>query len=128
MKAFMGGRGFTLRRFEDFEVEEFRKNPGHAALRIEDELEEYLETKDPKYLLGELKTAVKAFGYHNFVEKTGLSRRTIHNIVSGRTTPKFEIVLKFLNALGFGLKLGLIKNTDNSPKEIDNREKKTVNA
>jgi probable addiction module antidote protein len=105
---------YELLSYRDLETEILKKNPKLEAMCIESEFEEYLETGDPFYLQKELRTAVRVFGRRNFERKTGLAKKTIYNVLNGKTAPKFEIILKFLDALGYDLKLNLVEKTDGS--------------
>jgi DNA-binding phage protein len=107
MKAFMEGRGFKLLSFEDYEIEEFRKDPEMAAIRLKSELEEYLETGDPFYLIKHIEMVLKAYGRQYFIERTGLVDKTIDDLLEARIVPTFAIVARFIGALGYSLKLKL---------------------
>ncbi|MDR2077398.1 MAG: helix-turn-helix domain-containing protein [Rickettsiales bacterium] len=102
---------YKLESYEDFIVRRLKKDPELAARCLEGELVEYLETREPIYLQRQLREIVRAFGYCNFERKTGLTRRSIYNIVNGKTTPKFETILKFIDALGYSISYNLTKKT-----------------
>ncbi len=70
--------------FEKLEVELYKQDPKLAELCFKDELQEYNKTGDIKYLMIQLKTMAKAFGWTNLEKKTGLRRSTLYSILEGK--------------------------------------------
>lgn len=91
--------------FDDLEIEALKDDRELNKMFLENELDNYLETNDSKYLRHQLKNSIKAFGFCNFEKKSGLSRKTIYNIVNGKTEPRLGNFLKCLRAFGIRIKL-----------------------
>ena len=91
--------------FDKLEIETLKNDKELNKLFLENELNNYIETNDSKYLRHQLKNSIKAFGFCNFEKKSGLSRKTIYNIVNGKTEPKLSNFLKCLKAFDIKIKL-----------------------
>lgn len=91
--------------FDDIEIEALRSDKELNKISLEGELNEYIKTGDSKYLRHQLKNSIKAFGFCNFEKESGLSRKTIYNIVNGKTEPRLGNFLKCIRAFGLKIKL-----------------------
>ena len=90
----------TMPKHEDFVTEQYRKDPGYARLRIQDEFQEYTETDDLSYLLSVLRKAAEAKGWTALSRETGISRSVLYAALSGESEPRIGTVMKILKALG----------------------------
>ena len=90
----------TMPKHEDFMIEQYRKDPEYARLRVQDEFQEYVETDDIRYLLSTLRKIAKAKGWSALSRETGLSRSVLYAALSGERDPQISTVMKILKALG----------------------------
>lgn len=91
-------------------IEDFKTNKDFARICLEEDMKEYLNTGDPCYLKNTLKQCLQAFGFCNFEKLSGISRKTLYNIVGGTHRPKLENILKIINFLGYEINLTTIKH------------------
>jgi probable addiction module antidote protein len=87
-------------RYDDFIIEQYRKNPEYAIERVQDEFQEYVETDDIRYLLSTLREVAEAKGWSVLSRETGLSRSVLYGALSGERDPQISTVMKILKALG----------------------------
>ncbi len=96
----MKALALTMPTWDDFIVDEYKKNPELAKLAIADELAEYAETGEIKYLLSTLKDVATAKGMVNLAKEAGLGRATLYEVFKG-SNPRVSTLSKILRALGF---------------------------
>jgi probable addiction module antidote protein len=78
-----------------------------AATHLETEeditlyLDAALQEKDPALISAVLGDIARAKGMAQIAEKTGLGRTSLYKALSPDGHPKFETILKVVNALGF---------------------------
>ena len=106
----------TMPSFDDFIVEEYRKDPEMAKLRIADELEEYAQTGEMKYLLTTLKDVAAAKGWVQLAKEANMSRTTLYDTLNGRKRPRLDTLEKILRVLGFRMLFVAIDNTKATTK------------
>ena len=95
--------------FDDYIIESFKSDSEFAKMCLEDELKEYLNTGEPYFLKNTLKQCLKSFGLCNFERVSGISRKTLYNIIGGKHKPKLENILKIIKFLGYEINLTPIK-------------------
>jgi Predicted transcriptional regulator len=100
----------TMPKWKDLIVEEFKADSEFARLAIADELEEYAETGEIKYLLATLKDAARAKGFVNLSRETGLNRTTLYDVFNG-SNPRVGTLNKILQALGFRMVFVAVDHT-----------------
>lgn len=105
----------SMPKWKEFVIEEYRKDPEFARLSIADELEEYAETGEIKYLLSTLKDVAAAKGMVNLSKETGLNRTTLYDVFKG-SNPRVGTLNKILQALGFRMLFVAVDNTEKTTK------------
>jgi probable addiction module antidote protein len=98
----------TMPKYDDFVVEQYRKNPELALEMVRDEFQEYVKTNDIRYLLSTLREVAEAKGWSELSRKTGLPRSTLYAALSGKTDPRIGTVMKILDALGIEVLTNII--------------------
>ena len=91
----------TTVKWEDFIVEQFKKDKEFAQLAVKSELEEFQKTGDARYLLTTLNQYAKAFGFTNLEHETGISRQALYSILNGKSIPRLDTMWLILKALGY---------------------------
>jgi len=95
-----------LRRFEDVQVEHYRKHPEELKTYVEVALEEYQEDGDEKEFLYSLSMATKAAGgFSKLSRHTGLNRANLYRALSKKKDPRFSTVMSVIQSLGLSLKV-----------------------
>lgn len=96
--------------YTDVLVNMFEKDKAFLDNFISVAFEEYNNDENIENLVMALKCVTEAKGgIAALVEKTGLSRQTIYNTFSLKTSPNLSSFNKILNALGFEIKVVLIQ-------------------
>jgi probable addiction module antidote protein len=98
-----------LPKWDDISAEEYRNDPELAAMRIKTELSEFEKTGEIKYLLSTLEKVAKAKGFTALERETGISRPALYAILTGKSAPRIDTLVKILHALGFTLKVKPLK-------------------
>ncbi|WP_288389831.1 addiction module antidote protein [uncultured Acinetobacter sp.] len=70
---------------------------------IADYLSIVLEEDDPEVFIQALGTVARARSMKEIAEKTGLNRESLYKALSGDTNPRYETIVKVINAMGFKL-------------------------
>lgn len=92
--------------YTDILVNLFEKDKEFLGNFISAAFEQYNNDKNIENLVMALKCVTEAkYGVAALVEKTGLSRQTIYNTFSLKTSPNLLLFNKILNALGFEIKV-----------------------
>ena len=82
-------------------------------LDIEEAIADYLsivlEEDDPESFIQALGTVARARSMKEIAEKTGLNRESLYKALSGDTSPRYETIVKVINAMG--LKLAIVPQT-----------------
>ncbi|MFV5348321.1 addiction module antidote protein [Acinetobacter soli] len=73
---------------------------------IADYLSIVLEEDDPEVFIQALGTVARARSMKEIAEKTGLNRESLYKALSGDTNPRYETIVKVINAMG--LKLAIV--------------------
>ena len=102
--------------WDDYVVDEYRKDPEWAKYRVGSELEEYARTGDIQYLLSTLKDVATAKGWVSLAKETGLSRPTLYDTLNGKRQPRIDTLTKILNALGFRMLFVATGRDETPPK------------
>ena len=100
----------SLNDWDDFVVEQFKKDKDFAKRSIKNELLQFQKTGEVKYLIKNINRASKAFGINNLEKEVGISRQAIHAIISEKSMPRFDTALLILRALGYQLNISFKKN------------------
>ncbi len=98
-------------KWDDFVVEDFKKDKEFAQLRIKSELKEFQKTGDATYLLTNLNRYAKAFGFTNLEHETGISRQALYSILNGKSIPRLDTMWLILKALGYTFSFKQIKKS-----------------
>jgi probable addiction module antidote protein len=98
-----------LPKWDDVCTEEYRNDPELAAIRIKTELAEFEKTGEIKYLLSTLEKVAKAKGYTVLERETGISRPALYAVLTGKSAPRIDTLVKILHALGFTLSVKPMK-------------------
>ena len=76
-------------------------------LDIEEAIADYLsivlEEDDPESFIQALGTVARARSMKEIAEKTGLNRESLYKALSGDTNPRYETIVKVINAMGIKL-------------------------
>ena len=86
-------------KFSKFEVYEFLDNDELIA----GYMEEILKDGDPKLILSALNDIAKAKGMSKLAEKSGLGRESMYKALKPDAKPRFETIMKIIQAMGFTL-------------------------
>ncbi|WP_151964981.1 addiction module antidote protein [Acinetobacter soli] len=70
---------------------------------IADYLSIVLEEDDPEVFIQALGTVARARSMKEIAEKTGLNRESLYKALSGDTNPRYETIVKVINAMGIKL-------------------------
>lgn len=76
---------------------------------IADYLSIVLEEDDPESFIQALGTVARARSMKEIAEKTSLNRESLYKALSGDTSPRYETIVKVINAMG--LKLAIVPQT-----------------
>ncbi|WP_343682812.1 addiction module antidote protein [Acinetobacter baylyi] len=76
---------------------------------VADYLSIVLEEDDPEAFIQALGTVARARSMKEIAEKTGLNRESLYKALSGDTNPRYETIVKVINAMG--LKLAIVPQT-----------------
>lgn len=115
----------TMPKWNEFFIDEFKKDPKFVTESVQGELDLYAQTGDISYLLSTLRDVVSAKGWVWLSKETGLSRPTLYEALNGRSKPRFETITKILGALGFRMLFVAVDNTAKKSEEKPTRNIKT---
>jgi probable addiction module antidote protein len=90
-----------LPKWDDFCIDQYRKNPEFMLSSIASELNEFEASGDIQYLLSVLKKVAIVKGWTTLEKETGVSRPTLYAALNGKSSPRIDTILKILKALGF---------------------------
>lgn len=113
-------RAVNMLSWDDYVIDEYRKDPEWAKYRVGSELEEYARTGDIQYLLSTLKDVATAKGWVSLAKETGLSRPTLYDTLNGKRQPRIDTLTKILNALGFRMLFVATGRDEAPPKSLKN--------
>ena len=68
-------------------------------------MEEILKDGDPKLILSALNDIAKAKGMSKIAEKSGLGRESMYKALKPDAKPRFETIMKIIQAMGFTLSI-----------------------
>ena len=99
----------------DFEVSDYLD----TEEKIADYLSSIIEDKDWALLMRAIGDVAKARGMTNISKETGLGRESLYKAFNSNTQPKFDTVVRVLDALDIDIKFSSKKReTDNNSKPI----------
>lgn len=87
-------------KLDDFIVEELKNNLEHEDVFMEEIINQFNETQNPKIILSALRHLVKAEGVSKIAKKTGLTRETFYKSLSSKGNPRMDTLFSILKALG----------------------------
>ena len=114
-------KAMKMPSWNDFVVDAYRKNPELAKLRVGNELEEYAQTGEIKYLLATLKDVASAKGWTELAKETGLSRQTLYKTLNGQRFPRVDTLAKILHALDFRMSFIAVEKSKGVTKSSQKR-------
>jgi len=88
--------------FDEYMKEQLTKNPEEIMLYLDVALEEFEYDGDIDALLLAIKRVAEVKGgITELAKKTDLSRQNLYKIFSHKVNPRFDNIVKILNALGY---------------------------
>lgn len=100
-----------FQKFDEFMQGYLTKNSEEVMLYLDTALEEYEEDRDIEALLAVIKQIAEVKGgITELAKKTNLSRQNLYKIFSCKTSPRFENLVKILNALGYTFAVKKVAN------------------
>lgn len=114
-------KAMKMPSWSDYVVDEYRKDPELAKLRVSNELEEYAQTGEIKYLLATLKDVASAKGWTELAKETGLSRQTLYKTLNGQRFPRVDTLAKILYALDFRMSFIAVEKNRGATKPPQKR-------
>lgn len=101
----------NFQTFDEFMQEHLSKNSEEIMLYLDIALEEYENDGDIDALLIAIKRVAELKGgITELAKKTNLSRQNLYKIFSHKVTPRFDNIVKILNALGYRFAIKKIAN------------------
>jgi probable addiction module antidote protein len=95
-----------LRKFEDYEVDYYRKHPKELMSYLQVAFDEYQKDGDEKAFLSALRVVADAQGgILKIAKKTGLNRENLYRALSAKGNPTFSTINLILHSLGLSLKV-----------------------
>ena len=88
-------------KFSKFEVYEYLDNDEIIA----GYMEEVLKDGDPKLILSAINDIARAKGMSKIAEKSGLGRESMYKALKPNAKPRFETIMKIIQAMGFTLSI-----------------------
>ena len=100
-----------LQNWDEFMQDKLAKNPEEILLYLDVSLEEYEKDGDMEALLLAIKQIAEVKGgMTELAKNTGLSRQNLYKIFSHKISPRFENLVKILNALGYTFSIKKVVN------------------
>ena len=91
-----------FRTWDEFMAQDVLNNPENIALYLEESLEEFQYDHDINALMVSVERVAKLQGsLSSLAEKTSISRQNLYKIFGHKVVPRFDTVLKIIEALGF---------------------------
>lgn len=87
-------------KLDDFIVEELKQNIEYNDIFMEEAINQFNETQNPKIILSALRHLAKAEGVSRVAKKTGLTRETFYKSLSPNGNPRMDTLFSILKALG----------------------------
>lgn len=98
----MKNNKLNLQNWDDFMQDKLSKNPEDIMLYLDVCLEEFENDGDIDALLLAIKRVAEVKGgITELAQKTNLSRQNLYKIFSHKVNPRFDNIVKILNALGY---------------------------
>ncbi len=95
-----------FRRFEETQIEHYKKHPEELKSYVRVALEEYQRDGEEKAFLAALAVAARVHGgFSRLSKETGLNRENLYRALSERSDPRLSTVMQVLTTLGFSLQL-----------------------
>ncbi len=99
--------------FDDY-MHETLQNTDEAIGFLDAALEEYMIDGDAKYLLSAIKRVAESQGgVGKLAKETNLNRQNLYKIFNNKISPRFNTLLKILNALGYSISIKKMEPTKN---------------
>lgn len=86
---------------QDLDISEFLDDPEMVA----EYLNAAIEENDPALFLQAMGDVARAEGMTKISQDSGVTREALYRALSGNVQPKFETILKVINAFNFRLKV-----------------------
>jgi len=101
----------NFQTWDEFMQEQLAKSPEEILLYLDVSLEEYEKDGDIDALLLAIRRVAEVKGgMTELARKTGLSRQNLYKIFSHKISPRFENIIKILNALGYTFAIKKVVN------------------
>lgn len=97
-----------------YDVAEHLRTPQEMAAYLEACLEE--ADGDAAFIAKALGDIARAKGMSQVAQDTGLSRESLYKALSGERYPKFDTILKVINALGLKLNVEAVLTVNSQPQ------------
>ncbi|MGF6147141.1 Predicted transcriptional regulator [Kingella potus] len=88
-----------------FDPARYLKNEEEIAVYLEVAAEEAAEAGDNSILLRAINTAAKARGMMEIAKQAGVSRESLYKSLAPNAKPRFDTIVKVLDALGVQIKI-----------------------
>lgn len=92
-----------IRPFDDLVEEYFQIHPEEVDEYIHQIFDEYAQDGDLQALLASLRVMSRVKGVTQIATETGMSRRGVQKILSGKGNPEFTSILAILHSMGYRL-------------------------
>jgi probable addiction module antidote protein len=97
--------------WDEYMQEQLTANPEEIMTYLDVSLEEYENDGDIDALLIAIKRVAEVKGgITELAKKTNLSRQNLYKIFSHKVTPRFDNIVKILNALGYRFAIKKVAN------------------
>lgn len=97
--------------WDEFMQEKLTKSPEEILIYLDVSLEEFEKDGDMDALLLAIKQVAEVKGgITELAKKTNLSRQNLYKIFSHKTNPRFDNIIKILNALGYTFAIKKVVN------------------
>ena len=101
----------NFQTWDEFMQEHLSQSPEEILLYLDVALEEYENDRDIDALLLAIKHVANVKGGMTELDKkTGLSRQNLYKIFSHKISPRFDNIIKILNALGYTFAIKKVVN------------------
>ena len=115
-----------LRTWREYLIKRLAADQGRASGYLQAALEDCQNHEDPAVFLLALQTVVNSQGgVSELAKQTGISRRTLLEMLSGDALPRIDILVSVLNALGCQISIQSIEGTNPGP-ELASEDSSTV--
>ena len=100
-----------FQKWDEFMQDKLAKSPEEIMLYLDVSLEEYEQDGDIDALLLAIKHVAEVKGgVSELAKKTNLSRQNLYKIFAHKVNPRFDNIVKILNALGYRFAIKKVVN------------------